>query len=139
MKLTFHHLNLNTHDVPELDRFYGEVMLQDDVPSMRDVPSVSEGIYPGALAFRTDGQLQFHLTETDTGVGIRAGKAINPMERGHIAFRTDDMEAFKRHLTEKGIAFVDYGTTFTKRWTQIYFHDPAGNVIEVHQVLEGDD
>ena len=28
----------------------------------------------------------------------RAGKAINPVERGHIAFRTDDIEAFKRHL-----------------------------------------
>lgn len=137
MKLWFHHLNINHHDVPELDAFYGDVLLQDDIPEMRAVPSIPNTLYQGALAFRaSETGLQFHLTETDTNVGIRAGQPINPLERGHVAFRTDDIEAFKRHLDENGVPYVDYGTTFTKLWHQVYFHDPAGTIIEVHQVLE---
>jgi len=136
MKLWFHHLNINHNNVAEMDAFYGDVLLQDDIPEMQSVPSIPRALYQGALAFRTSNKVQFHLTETDHDVGIRAGKAINPLERGHVAFRTDDIEAFKRHLEAKGIPYIDYGTTFTKKWSQIYFHDPAGTIIEVHQVLE---
>jgi glyoxylase I family protein len=34
---------------------------------------------------------------------------VNPVERGHIAFRTDDIEAFKKRLEDKGIPYSDYG------------------------------
>lgn len=137
MKVWLHHININHHDVNAMDSFYGDVMRQDDIPEMRSVPSIPDALYSGALAFRvSEGGTQFHLTETDTDVGIHAGKQINPLERGHVAFRTDDLEAFKQHLEAKGIPYVDYGTTFTKQWAQIYFHDPAGTIIEVHQVLE---
>ena len=137
MKVWLHHININHHDVSAMDAFYGDVMRQADIPEMRSVPSIPDALYKGALAFRvSEGGTQFHLTETDTEVGIRAGKPINPLERGHVAFRTDDLEAFKRHLETKGIPYVDYGTTFTKQWAQIYFHDPAGTIIEVHQVLD---
>ncbi len=136
MKVWLHHININHHDVAAMDSFYGDVMRQDDIPEMRSVPSIPDVLYSGALAFRvSEGGTQFHLTATDTGVGIRAGKEINPLERGHVAFRTDDIEAFKKHLEDQGIPYVDYGTTFTKQWTQIYFHDPAGTIIEVHQVV----
>ena len=57
---------------------------------------------------------------------------LNPVERGHIAFRTDDMGAFKQHLRDN-VSFADYGTTFAAEWYQIFFHDPEGNIIEVHQ------
>jgi glyoxylase I family protein len=58
---------------------------------------------------------------------------VNPLERGHIAFRTDDIEAFKRRLQEKGIPYSDYGGFAMKGWQQIFFYDPEGNVIEVHE------
>ena len=63
---------------------------------------------------------------------------VNPVERGHIAFRTDDIEAFKRRLEERGIAYADYGAWAMSGWHQIFFHDPEGNVIEVHQVREAE-
>ena len=138
MKLTLHHVNISSPDVPGLDAFWGDVMLQDDIPEMAVLPSLDADNYAGKVAFRTDGQVQFHLAEMDLDVAIRAGKAINPLERGHIAFRTDDIEAFKAHLEAKGVRYVDYGTTFTLAWHQIFFHDPSGTVIEVHQVLEGE-
>ncbi|NDA08744.1 MAG: hypothetical protein EBZ18_04970 [Alphaproteobacteria bacterium] len=79
-----------------------------------------------------------HLAERDLNVAVRNGRHINPVERGHIAFRTDDIEAFKAHLHDKGIAFADYGTAFAKVWYQIFFYDPEGNIIEVHQQITGD-
>ena len=32
--------------------------------------------------------------------------------------------------------YADYGTTFAKEWHQVFFHDPEGNVIEVHQKVD---
>jgi len=58
------------------------------------------------------------------------------VERGHIAFRTDDIAAFRKRLDEKGIPYSDYGTWAMSGWHQIFFYDPEGNVIEVHQVTE---
>jgi catechol 2,3-dioxygenase-like lactoylglutathione lyase family enzyme len=137
MKLTLHHVNVSADDVPGLDAFYGEVLFQDDIPEMKSLPSLDEAAYAGPVAFRTDGQVQFHLAKLDRDLALREGKAINPLDRGHLAFRTDDIEAFKRHLDAKGVRYVDYGTTFTRHWHQIFFHDPVGTVIEVHQVLDG--
>lgn len=137
MKLMLHHVNVASHDVPGLDAFYGEVLMQDGIGQQSTLPSLDDAIYAGQVLFRTDGQVQFHLAEMDLDVALRAGKAINPLARGHLAFRTDDIEAFKRHLEVKGVPYVDYGTLFTRHWHQIFFHDPAGTVIEVHQVLDG--
>ena len=48
--------------------------------------------------------------------------------------KADEINAIK-YVREKNIPFSDYGTTFAKEWYQIFFHDPVGNVIEVHQIL----
>ena len=103
---------------------------------MASVPTLDADALRAPVAFRSEGQTQFHLAERDLDLALRHGKAINPLERGHIAFRTDDLAAFKRHLETRGVAYVDYGTTFTRYWHQIFLHDPAGTIIEVHQVLD---
>ena len=36
-------------------------------------------------------------------------------------------------LEARGIPYSDYGTAFSKDWHQVFFQDPEGNVIEVHQ------
>ena len=54
----------------------------------------------------------------------------------HIAFRTDDIATFKARLEEKGIPYSDFGAWAMKGWEQIFFYDPDGNVVEVHQVKE---
>src|SRR5262249_36475945 len=75
----------------------------------------------------TDGARQIASGGEGAGVSFRTGQAINPVERGHIAFRTDDIEAFKRRLTEIGIANSDFGTWAMKGWEQ---NDPGGNIEE---------
>ena len=36
-------------------------------------------------------------------------------------------------LDDAGIPYSDYGTAFAAEWHQVFFRDPEGNVIEVHQ------
>ena len=92
--------------------------------------------YSGKIKFVTEGKIQMHLAEKDLDVAKKNKQHINPVEKGHIAFRTDDISKFKKILEKNNIHYADYGTAFAKDWHQIFFYDPEGNVIEVHQLLE---
>lgn len=136
MKLELHHLNLCTSNVDAMDDFYRNVLELETEPtrnSNRIATENSAGDYTGKVAFLTDGKTEMHLSERDLTIGFRQKQAINPLERGHIAFRTSDMAAFKKHLEAKGIRYSDYGAWAMGGWYQIFFQDPDGNVIEVHQ------
>jgi glyoxylase I family protein len=135
MKLKLHHVNLCTTNVPAMDEFYRSVLDLKPEPTLAAVRDTAQG-YDGSVAFLHDGDTQFHLAQKDLAVGFRKQHAVNPLERGHIAFRTDDIAAFKKRLDEKGIPYSDYGAWAMNGWYQIFFYDPEGNIIEVHQVAE---
>ena len=137
MKLKLHHVNLSTTNVGAMDDFYRGVLGMVPEPSRNAVRVKDQG-YAGNVSFVTDGAIEMHLAEKDMGVNFRTGKAVNPLERGHIAFRTDDIEGFKAKLDAQGIPYADYGGWAMAGWHQIFFYDPDGNVIEVHQV-DGED
>ena len=133
MNLKLHHVNLSTTNVEAMDDFYRHVLDMQPEPKMEALRVKQQG-YAGDVSFVTDGTTQMHLAQKDLRVGFRTGQAVNPLEKGHIAFRTDDIEAFKRRLEEKDIPYSDYGAWAMKGWQQIFFYDPDGNVVEVHQV-----
>ncbi|MBU2533062.1 MAG: VOC family protein [Alphaproteobacteria bacterium] len=135
MKLTLHHLNLCTKNVKEMDAFYTDILDMKPEPSMEKLRVKDEG-YAGNVSFITDGQTQIHIAQQDLEVGFKTKQAVNPLERGHIAYRTDDIEAVKRRLEEKGVSYSDYGGWAMSGWHQIFFYDPDGNVIEVHQAAD---
>jgi catechol 2,3-dioxygenase-like lactoylglutathione lyase family enzyme len=137
MKLEFHHINYVAEDVDRLHDFYTNILGLADIP-MASFPrpaATSTSGYDGKIRFATDGHMQMHLATKDLTVAFKNGEVINPVERGHIAFRTDDIEAFKALLDQHSIPYSDYGTAFAKEWHQVFFHDPEGNVIEVHQAV----
>ena len=133
MKLKLHHVNFCSTNVPALDDFYRDVLGLAEEPGLGSIRNTAGG-YAGKVAFVTDGTTQMHLAEKDLGIGFRTGQVVNPLEKGHIAFRTDDIAGFKERLKAKGIQYSDYGTWAMSGWEQIFFYDPDGNVIEVHQV-----
>lgn len=141
MKLEFHHINFVADDVDRMHDFYVNVLGLDDIPQdnfPRTAADENSG-YSGKIKFATDGGMQMHLAERDFRVAFKNGRVINPVERGHIAFRTDDLAGFLNLLDDRGIPYSDYGTTFSQEWHQVFFQDPEGNVIEVHQqVLIGE-
>lgn len=135
MKLKLHHLNLCTTNVPAMNEFYSSVFGLKPEPTLAKEQITAQG-YAGNVAFLQDGTTQFHLAQKDLGVGFRTKQAVNPLDRGHIAFRTDDIASFKKRLDERGIPYSDYGTWAMNGWHQIFFYDPEGNVIEVHQAAD---
>ncbi|MDR3529409.1 MAG: VOC family protein [Rhodopila sp.] len=135
MKIKLHHLNLCSKDVPAMDEFYRTVLDLEPEPTLSGARVTAQG-YAGNVAFVSDGNIQFHLAAQDLGVGFRTGNTVNPLHRGHIAFRTDDIAAVKKRLDEKGVPYSDYGTWAMNGWYQIFFYDPDGNVVEIHQADE---
>ena len=133
MKLQLHHINLSTDKVDEMNDFYLNVMKLKTETEGLPVLEKKKG-YSGDVAFVSDGKIQTHLAQKDLDVCFKTGHTINPLEKGHIAYRTDDLEAFKKHLNELNINFSDWGETAVAGWKQIFFHDPDGNIIEVHEI-----
>ena len=135
MKLTLHHINLSTDKVGEMDTFYRDVLgLKRETSGL---PALEKGKgYAGDVAFVSDGHVQTHIAERDVLAGFKTGHIVNAVARGHIAYRTDDLDAFKAHLDAAGVPYSDWGHTAVDGWRQIFFFDPDGNVIEVHEVGE---
>lgn len=133
MKLKLHHINLATTKVEKMDKFYQDVIGLDRETSGLPTLEKNKG-YAGDVAFVTDGNIQMHLATKDIEAGFRTGHIVNPVATGHIAYRTDDLAAFKKHLDDMNVPYSDWGETAVAGWHQIFFYDPDGNVIEVHQV-----
>jgi catechol 2,3-dioxygenase-like lactoylglutathione lyase family enzyme len=133
MKPRLHHINLSTDKVEEMDKFYREVLgleaTDEDVPALR----MDETVYNGDVAFVSDGDIHLHIARKDVVAGFRTGQLVNPVLEGHVAYRTDDIEAFKAHLEAEGVPYSNWGDSAVAGWHQVYFYDPEGNVIEVHE------
>ena len=135
MTTRFHHINLCAKDPSDLESFYKEVLeLAESNAYSGNQKQIKNQGYGGRVAFLTDGTSEMHLSTLDLNVAFRTKQPINPLERGHIAFRTDDIESIKRRLTERGVPYADFGAWAIEGWHQIFFHDPEGNIVEVHQV-----
>jgi len=137
MKLEFHHINFVSKDIDKMNNFYKNILCMDSIP-IENFPRTEETAdsgYSGKINFVTEGKIEMHLAERDLNVAFKNNQTINPVDRGHIAFRTDDIETFLKMLKREKIPFSDYGTTFAKEWHQVFFQDPEGNVVEVHQKI----
>ena len=137
MKLEFHHINFVSKDVDKMNDFYKNILCMDSIP-IENFPRTEETAdsgYSGKINFVTEGKIEMHLAERDLNVAFKNNQTINPVDKGHIAFRTDDIETFLKMLKREKIPFSDYGTTFAKEWHQVFFQDPEGNVVEVHQKI----
>lgn len=133
MKLKLHHINLSTDNVERLDDFYQNILGLDNQVSGLPKLEKKQG-YAGDVAFVSDGDIQMHLAQKDIHASFNAEQIVNPVSHGHIAFRTDDIAAFKQKLEAHDIPYSDWGNQAVEGWEQIFFYDPDGNVIEVHQV-----
>ena len=133
MELKLHHINLISEDVGRLTSFYREVLGMAEKTEDLPVRDKTRG-YGGDVGFVTDGNIQMHLAEKDIHAGFRSGQFVNPVAHGHIAFRTDDLDGFIARLEARGIPYSEWGDRAVIGWRQVFFYDPEGNVVEVHQV-----
>ena len=137
MKLEFHHINFVSKNIDNMNNFYKNILSMDSIP-IENFPRTEEtedSGYSGKINFVTEGKIEMHLAERDLNVAFKNNQSINPVDNGHIAFRTDDIKTFIERLKKEKIQYSDYGTTFAKEWHQVFFQDPEGNVVEVHQKI----
>jgi len=156
MKLRLHHVNVVSDDMDELNSFYRDILGLDQLPMIiEDVSKQTEPVEgesaddaqrranaalfdpSNAAFFDVSGQdeLQIHIGRRQAYLAHRLGHTVNPVLTGHFAFRTDDLDAVRKALNEAGIPFSDYGEWVIKGWDQIFLTDPAGNVVEIQQVI----
>ena len=121
-----------------MDDFYRTILEIDSIPvdNFPRTEAFEDRGYSGQINFFTEGKIEMHLAERGLDVAFRNNQMINPVDKGHIAFRTDNIKDFLEKLDAAGVRYSDYGTTFAKEWHQVFFHDPEGNVIEVHQRVD---
>jgi glyoxylase I family protein len=128
--LTAHHLALSAPNQAAMKHFYGTVL--GLAPLVRDEERI-EGTYSSTAAFYDGGPIQLHLPTSDLDLPFRVGQSLNPLDRGHFAFKTDDLDSVRAELRSKGTNFADYGVWAVKSLDQIFLCDPAGNIVEIHQ------
>lgn len=155
--MRLHHVNVVSDEMDDLESFYRDVLQLDQIPMIIEdvkdqVPLTGDedegdlrrrenaGIFDttNAAFFDASGQdqMQIHIGIRQPYLSARLGHVVNPVLTGHFAFRTDDLDAVRKSLTDAGIEFSDYGEWVVKGWDQIFLYDPAGNVVEIQQVLE---
>ena len=103
MKMTLAAYNLTTTNVPKNETTFSQ---RDEPRGRADAKFRAhhrlQG-YSGETAFATDGHIPVHMSERDLAYGFRQKQFVNPLERGHIAFRTDDIAASRSFSIEKDI------------------------------------
>ncbi|MDV6284496.1 MULTISPECIES: VOC family protein [Rhodococcus] len=150
MYLRLHHVNVTSDDMGELGKFYsdalglGEIASPPMIATSRSADSGDSGDEEWATRARfydagDKDELQLHATRRQPYLALTEGHTVNPLIGGHVAFRTDDIQAVMERLRNNNIPFDDWGIWSVEGWYQIFLTDPAGNMIEIHQVMEPDD
>ena len=80
----------------------------------------------------TEGSMQMHLLKW-IWTSRRETAAISTWSSEVISPSAPTTSRGSSSTRDNGIAFADYGTAFAAEWYQTFFHDPEGNIIEVHQ------
>jgi glyoxylase I family protein len=141
--LRLHHVNVTSDDMRILTDFYQGALGLEMLPSPPMIATSASGTDDGDAAWDDSAkffdagdpaELQIHATQRQPYLAAQEGHSVNPLIGGHFALRTDDIEAIKQRLTEHGIPFDDWGIWSVKGWHQIFLTDPAGNMIEIHEV-----
>jgi glyoxylase I family protein len=143
--LRLHHVNVTSDHMASLADFYQNALGLNLLQSPEMIANESSGAATGdeawddAAKFFEAGdpaELQIHVTQRQPYLALLENHSVNPLIGGHFAFRTDNIEEIKASLTAAGIPFDDWGIWSVKGWYQIFLTDPAGNMIEIHQVME---
>jgi glyoxylase I family protein len=109
-----HHVSINIDDVDAALAFYvGTLGLE----ARTDRPDFG---FPGA--WLNAGSQQVHLI----------GASVPKDQGQHFALQVDDLDATIAELRDGGVEVSDSVAVGTGR--QAFLHDPAGNMVELHQV-----
>ena len=143
--LRLHHVNVTSDHMESLANFYQNTLglnllpLPDMIATESSGAATPEEEWGDSVRFFEAGDpalLQIHVTQRQPYLALLENHSVNPLIGGHFAFRTDNIEEIKASLTANNIPYDDWGIWSVKGWYQIFLTDPAGNMVEIHQVMD---
>jgi len=114
-----HHVSRVTTQLEKAVEFYRDVLGFAEIPR----PAFD---FRGAWLFNYG--LQIHLIDKQTA---GSGEDKINSRSNHIAFKTADLDAVERGLTERGITFQTSYQAGNRNVKQLFFQDPDGHHIEI--------
>jgi glyoxylase I family protein len=143
--LKLHHVNVVSDHMPSLVSFYEDVLGLTKLETPPMIATASSGQTDGDAEWDATAKffdagdplnLQIHVTQRQPYLAIMENHCVNPLIGGHFAFRTDNIQEIMAQLDANKIAYDDWGIWSVKGWHQIFLTDPAGHMIEIHQVMD---
>ena len=129
-ELHHHALRVPPAHAEEVKRFYTDVLGMQADPSRPNIPSV-----PGAWMYVGEegkASTQIHIMGSE-GVPPFAKSAQQDPTRFHVALAVDDIQEARAELERLKVPFWEMGGLVAPDSLQIFFDDPVGNLIELHQ------
>lgn len=135
IKWRIHHVNLQTHNIPESVDFYTKVLglATNNSTTIGTGSEEMRQYVKGKVAVVGEGDGGFHLNAPMFDLAKRNGLAINPGMGGHVAIAVDNLDEIKGRLDAQGVFYADPGDWAMKGVKQIYLYDPSGNIIEINE------
>lgn len=128
LELHHHAVTMHVDAVEEMGKFYKDILGLDIDAGRWHIPGV-----PGYfLDLGNDTQL--HLLGKDGPSRYADGAPDRDPVSNHVALAVDDIVAAEKELTRQGIDFWRLDNVASPALKQLFFRDPAGNVIEYHQI-----
>lgn len=129
--LELHHyavrVGANRKEAEDAAAFYHEVLGLKSDSRRPDLPTV-----PGAW-IDVEGTTQVHLIGVEGDSSFLQGPGQDPT-RPHIAFAVPDIQKALQELDRMGVPYWSTKGVAGPNLIQVYFDDPAGNMIEIHQI-----
>ncbi|HEX2173720.1 MAG TPA: VOC family protein [Dehalococcoidia bacterium] len=130
-ELHHHAIRVPSDRAAEVQQFYTEVLGLEADSSRPEIPSVPGAwMYVGGEAGPT---AQIHIMGVD-GLPPFAKSADQDPTRFHVALAVDDVQAARSELDRQGVPYWVMGGVVGPDSVQIFLNDPAGNLIELHQL-----
>src|SRR5690606_18818883 len=116
MILRLHHVQITAPkgSAAEVRRFYGEILGLQEIPV--------------AESMRDRGLIWFKLGELDLHVGQEEG-VDRTLTKAHLAYEVEDMQALRKHLSERGIEMFEQ--PLIAGYDRVHIRDPFGNRVEI--------
>src|SRR5438034_11650616 len=106
--------------------FYHDVLGLDPDPGRPHIPTI-DGYW-----MDVGGTAQIHLMGVDGQSRFAQGPDKDP-SRPHVALAVPDIQEARRELDRLGASYWVSEGVVGSRSQQIFLHDPAGNMIELHE------